>query len=95
MNCKPGDLAVVVRAPNGAEIRVGSIVRVVEFDGWCFFIDTGAWAQDVWRVEFNGSEFSPLGFEWGIPDSDLRPIRPNDGEDETLQWAGKPQEVTA
>ena len=30
-----------------------------------------------------------------FPDAWLRPIRPGDGADETLAWAGKPQPVTA
>ena len=30
-----------------------------------------------------------------VPDSFLRPIRDNPGDDETLTWAGKPEHVAA
>jgi hypothetical protein len=30
-----------------------------------------------------------------VPDDCLLPIRGQDGDDETLAWAGKPQQVTA
>ena len=85
MNCKPGDLAVIVRSKYG---HAGKLVLVT-------VADRGGQPL-TWEVE-------PL---WNIPlkfrkeyfrcrDKNLRPIRDNDGPDETLAWAGKPNEVTA
>lgn len=91
MNCKPGDLAVLVRSRVWPE-SVGKIVRCVRFDP-----DRNG--LPAWRVD------KPVGktklFEgrnrpgdW-IYDANLRPIRDNDEEDEMLRIVGKPQEVTA
>jgi hypothetical protein len=95
MNCKPGDLAIVVRAPAGASIAVGSLVKAVELlhGDICLHIgDTGSTysASDAWRVEYRGSLVSPCGRLWTVTDSRLRPIRDNDSEDEILRIAGKP-----
>ena len=90
MNCKPGDLAVIVRSWAGNE---GKIVRCVElvnspdFEGLTF-LDGPRWLID-----------RPVPLRLGgttktVADSALKPIRPNDGKDETLTWAGKPEQVT-
>lgn len=85
MNCKPGDLAVIVRAISEWQ-HVGKIVRVlrlVELEG-----------ENCWRTE---PELRTAdGRYWiGWRDRNLRPIRDSDGEDEMLRIAGKPQEVNA
>lgn len=97
MNCKPGDLAVVIRASLAENI--GRLCRVQKR---CADID----GQAIWLVDFGkpircarirdrayvpGSE--ELRAQTGCPDSWLRPIRDNDGEDQTLQWAGLPARV--
>ena len=43
----------------------------------------------AWLVEYRGAQ-SESGWCWNVPDEHLRPIRDNDGEDETLQWAPVP-----
>lgn len=85
MNCKPGDLAVVVRSEAGNE---GKIVRVIRFIGF-----GERFADDCWHVEpaLRGTH----RMHNDVSDSRLRPIRDNDGEDEMLRIVGKPQEVTA
>lgn len=86
MNCKPGDLAVVVRSVCGNEGKICRVLRASELE------------LPDWVVEF------PTEIEWEIgqrsrvghaADTSLRPIRDSDGPDETLAWAGKPNEVTA
>lgn len=77
MNCKPGDLAVVVGAFNNTKF-IGCIVRCKKS---FFNVKRGEYG---WQVDRN------LGGYVGIADKHLKPIRDNDGEDESLTWAGKP-----
>lgn len=86
MNCKPGDLAVVVRSATNPE-NIGRIVRCVDMTRRRL---AGSWEEcECWIVE---PDITVYG---AIADRCLRPIRPTDGEDETLTWAGKPEQVTA
>jgi hypothetical protein len=88
MNCKQGDLAVIVRSMAGNEGKLVEVLRqsVAYGPGW-------------WTVRsMSGPCRNHLGVysqEGQIEDSRLRPLRDNDGEDEILRIAGKPQEVTA
>lgn len=102
MNCKPGDLAIVVRgAKSGGRIvrcirlvSMGAIMltkcgRPVQLTGWT----EPVWALDGWVV----FEIAPYG-EVEVPaaaDSCLRPIRDpgDDAKDEMLRPL--PQEVCA
>lgn len=95
MNCKPGDLAVIVHSHFADTIGMLCLVTsqydIDEDGGWC-------WACRVsravsWEHEDTGEVV--LGRNGMIPDSWLRPIRDSDGEDQMLRIAGKPQEVTA
>ncbi len=80
MNCKPGDLAVIIRAEPG-DGWLGRIVTVLHlYEGPSL---SPAWVCDQ----------VPPGFR-AIKDSALRPIRDNDGEDEMLRIAGKPREIS-
>lgn len=85
MNCKPGDLAVIVRSKKG---HLGKLVHVLCIDREDRL---GTWeVKPLWNIKL------PSGKKYFyIPDSQLKPIRPNDGQDETLTWAGKPEQVTA
>ncbi len=82
MNCRPGELAFVVGG-NFHEHR-GRVVSVVR--------PSPVWA-DSWVT--NPVLRAPDGVPVDYLDSHLRPIRDNDGEDETLTWAGKPEAVPA
>jgi hypothetical protein len=89
MNCKQGDLAIIVKCEICPE-AIGSIVRCVEFKPG--HSGRAAWVIDreVHSVKVvNGFKFSG---GWFL-DACLRPIRDNDGEDETLTWAGKPEKA--
>lgn len=86
MNCKPGDLAVIVRS--GQQMNIGRFVRVLRpFAG----------RPESWWVtsdsELHGAYSSwPPGAEVGQYDSHLRPIRDpgDDAKDETLSWLPVP-----
>lgn len=80
LNCRKGDLAVVVNAAYAKEL-IGSIVTCARFN------DSFGWP---------GWEISPvLGRYWLCHDRNLRPLRNQPGQDETLTWADVPSEVTA
>ena len=98
MRCKVGDLCIVVNdierpANNGALVK---IIKRADFrDFWPF-------AAIDWEVEAltflhcdDGSIANPGDCDIGYRDIELRPIRDQDGQDETFTCAGKPQEVTA
>jgi hypothetical protein len=89
MNCKPGDLAVVVKSHAGNE---GKIVRCVEYTGLNFWPFIGV--DHSWRIDSSLRSYAGT-YGNDIADSQLRPIRDNDGEDETLTWAGKPESINA
>lgn len=105
MNCKPGDLAVIVHPRH-----YGKLVTVLYAAPHGRFTMPDGWTHaDVsdrgpsWVIESNGSPFEArlrdgtermtvyavVGDRW------LRPIRPEEGEDESLTWAGKPEQVSA
>ena len=78
LNCRPGDLAVIVRA-DFAPHAVGRIVRCVGR------FDIGG--KPTWEVSPRFEHY------WLCRDKNLRPIRDQPGEDETLGWAGLPGKV--
>lgn len=103
MNCKPGDLAYTVGTERTMDIQrahnVGRVVHVLRYVGWHHFPRQKSPEPDVWVCEIKTPMVDANGIEWSgevlISDKNLRPIRDQDGEDETLQWAGKPEGVTA
>ena len=99
LNCKPGDLAVRVKSHPTCFIKVGAILEVIELSDASFVLraDGNYYSKNapLWIVKYRGSEIDPSdGFCWGVHDSDLRPIRDNDGNDETLTWRDVPSKVT-
>jgi hypothetical protein len=95
MNCKPGDLAVIVRQATNEPRSLGAIVEVLRAGpGSCYHGLVGL--QPNWWVRSS----SPLRTfahgertEFVVPDAYMRPLRDSDGADEML--VGKPQEVSA
>lgn len=92
MNCKQGDLAVIIRA-----VMAENIGRFVTVGQAAYF---NAELGHIWRVTpqhpmrgVNFYSLMPVAKVDQCPDAWLCPIRPNDGEDETLTWAGKPTET--
>jgi hypothetical protein len=82
MNCKPGDLAIIVRSR-----YVGRIVVVKTLEPNYQFWEFSA---DSWRTEPILRDL--LGREVPCPDSYLRPIIDpgEDAQDETLSWLDVP-----
>ena len=85
LNCRPGDLAVIVRGNN-----LGALVDVLE--------KSRVYEPDFWLVAVLGLPIKGLLFNQPVPmtqgnieDARLRPLRDRPGDDETLIWAGLPQ----
>ena len=79
LNCRPGDLAVIV---GGIPTKnIGVIVTVVSFNQ----MKADFYRCHVWDVDGSAGVAS-------VSDDCLRPIRDQPGADETLQWASVPRE---
>lgn len=98
MNCKPGDLAVIVRDEEPA-VDIGKMVKVsassfIDDDGcFCWVCDSLSGPLRFW----SGVRFEYAADAIEIPDAWLKPIRDpgNDAQDETLLWAGLPVKEVA
>jgi hypothetical protein len=87
MNCKPGDLAIVIKSAAGNE---GKIVEVLSPLGEDPVIGRTRWCKGrgfCWLVRSSGL---PISFKQGgfaseapVPDAWLRPIRPADLDEST------------
>ena len=100
MNCKQGDIAIVV----GGKYNLGKVVTcirqvpMIEVQlalkcagmGISFIPDTPYWEVDNQIVWKNGSESSQVPY---IQDSRLRPLRNDSGEDEMVKLLGKPNDM--
>ena len=88
MNCKQGDLAIVVKSRAGNEGRIVTCVRLAtlaEIEKHGFDI------KSFWPVWFIDRDLKNLyGRSNLMYDAQLRPIQPGAGEDEMLRIAGKP-----
>ena len=82
MNCKPGDLAVIVHG-----CLAGAIVRVTELDPLPSPCGRPLWFYDGDVRDAEGERYESI---W---DHVLRPIRDQPGADETLTWAGRPSDI--
>ena len=88
MNCKPGDLAIVVKSVAGNEGRILTVLRWIgHIQG---FSGNDWWETDVEVRTLLGGRIAAMR------DSFLRPIRPqSDGaRDETLGWLPVPTKET-
>jgi len=87
MNCKQGDLAILIKSYAGNEGKIVRCIAHVRRD--CAYEGVvDAWITEPMLTNIDGEE---------IPTTDhrLSPIRDNDGEDETLQWAPVPTKEKA
>jgi hypothetical protein len=108
LNCKPGDLAIIVRSTLGNENK---IVRVLYADpgnslpsGSVYEIDGRKWfgisTEFRWVIESQGSDLrsdtGALFKRRPVRDCWLRPIRDpgDDAKDETLSWLPVPTKNT-
>lgn len=87
MNCKPGDLAVIVN-PQHVELRhfVGRLLVVKKLVGVDFYGDP-VWSYKGARLKADGLICTAVSDKW------LRPIRDQPGEDEMIRIAGLPQNL--
>jgi hypothetical protein len=90
MNCKPGDLAIIVKSMAGNEGRVLRVLRFIgEVEHW---VGHDRWEVDVVLACATGETTNTC------QDSILRAIRDpgDDATDETLEWLPVPgKQVTA
>lgn len=94
MNCKKGDLAIIVSG--SIPQNIGLIIRCDELVcGLWWKPGAPAWRvtdRAMWAVMNDGSiKFCQPPLR--CYDEHLRPIRDDDGEDEVLRIAGKPKEL--
>ena len=83
MNCKPRDLAIVIKSKQN---NLGKIVRCIEY------LPEFKWEDmpdGAWIVDGNITNIDPRGVNH-MPDSFLKPLRDNYGEDESLTLIDKP-----
>lgn len=96
MNCKQGDIAVVLRDPYCGNVDVGKLVDVVKFDGYDGDGEPCWWCRGIGSALACYTDgYAPARDLVAIPDPWLKPIRNDPGEDETLRWAGLPHKETA
>lgn len=97
MNCKPGDLAVMVISTflGGSLCNVLRPTQIGDRDSLgCvdLGLDGPGWHVELLAPRWFGGQFY---CKFMFYDRYLRPIRDQDGDDETLTWAGKPEKVGA
>lgn len=105
LNCRPGDMAVIVRPTLRGPQLLGMVVTIMHAAPIRDFLLPDGFKQlndrpNYWVVEFQRQIEAPMLFggfvgarltRYGIaPDVALRPIRDNPGADETLEWAPVP-----
>lgn len=102
MNCKPGDLAIIISSRNCPEL-IGHVVEVIR----AFVPGSDLWiywdGSPSWHIRYPDGRLIPrvVGLEARrVPggdrvfyDRNLRPIRDQPGEDEILRIAGKPCDI--
>lgn len=93
-NCVAGDLAMVVRAADGRLENVGRVIRVTKQSILPGLLGLAASIQGRIFWDFEGNLLCDDGAPADmVDDAVLKPIRDNDGTDETLTWAGKPKKT--
>lgn len=85
-NCKVGDLAIVVKSWAGHEGKIVRIVGDAGIVGWLGIGYHKSWFIDQMLVSEFGNPKNKMA------DFQLKPLRDNGGDDETLAWAGKPRD---
>ena len=83
MNCKQGDVAVIVRSVAGNE---GKVVRCLELHPTPYAAQDGAGPRWVTDPPIIGC----AGWIDAVLDANMRPLRGQEGEDEVLRLAGRP-----
>ncbi|WP_155496351.1 hypothetical protein [Comamonas testosteroni] len=92
MNCRLGDLAIVVNDFENPENN-GALLKIVAHalpGQWDIPADWNCIPLSTFR--FDDKVVSPGRGVLGYRDRELRPLRDSDGQDQTLDWAGHPTE---
>ena len=92
LNCKPGDLAIVVRSYAGNEGKILTCVRLASVSeqralGYSVELEGPMWVTDRATVNTAGKT------DFLMPDDRLRPLRGGSSEDEVLRLVGRPAHV--
>jgi hypothetical protein len=88
LNCKQGDLAVIVRSYAGNEGAVVTCLRLIP--NWTRPGLRGGWRTGPgWETDRNFVKANGL-VDNIVADDQLRPLRDSDGEDEVLRLVGRP-----
>ena len=103
MNCKEGDLAIVVRSICGNEGRIFTCIKLHDnqthdVDGLPFDPRDPVvprWVIDRPMNSIRGNGVLFVDDVCAIDDKNIRPLREDPGADETLSWKDVPQEVKA
>lgn len=92
MNCDLNDLAIVVHSALGTS--TGLVLRCVRRSpaNGLRNLDGSFEYGPVWETDNYGPALCGNTHNLWL-DADLRPLRDEPGEDETLRWAGLPQEL--
>ena len=97
-NCRIGDLAIVVRSVTGKSVgTIVKCIRRIEVGEIVDGIRINALDGTLWLVDRKMDWIKPSGVKYtmsAVHDRNLRPIRDDEGDDETLTWAGKPKMET-
>ena len=91
MNCKQGDLAIMVRSAANNEGKIFWCVRFAPLSFW-MRKDGSIRVEAAWLVDPPARSFDGFIVEH-LADSDLRPIRGGEGADEMLRIVGKPRHI--
>lgn len=94
MNCKQGDLAIIVKSRAGNEGKIVTCLRYATKAEKREHLFVNKQMGPVWVIDRNLQNANLLGEINGqsnlVYDATLRPIRDQDGEDEMIRIAGKP-----
>lgn len=93
MNCKQGDLAIIVKSRAGNEGKIVTCLRLAT-EAELFADNFTTKFGPVWVTDLIVDTCNVFGISTGgshhVCDVFLRPIRDQDGEDEMIRIAGKP-----
>lgn len=88
MNCKQGDLAIIVKSRAGNEGKIVTCLRYATKAEKREHLFVNKQMGPVWVIDRELPNV--YGSSHLVYDSTLRPIRDQDGEDEMIRIAGKP-----
>lgn len=92
MNCRPGDLAIVVNDFENPENN-GALLKIIAHalpGQWDIPADWNCIPLSTFR--FDDKVVAPGRGVLGYRDRELRPLRDSDDQDQTLDWVGHPAE---